>query len=118
LSALLLASVGIYGVLAYTVASRTREIGLRMAIGATRRRVIGLVLKDGMTWSAAGILVGLIGAFTAAHLVAALLFDVPARDPVTFVTVGTAVMLVALAASAIPAVRAVHIDPTIAMRTE
>jgi putative ABC transport system permease protein len=117
-SALLLASVGIYGVLAYTVASRTREIGIRMAIGATRRSVIGLVLKDGMTWSAAGILVGLIGAFTAATLIATLLFDVQARDPVTFVTVGGAVMLVALAASAIPAVRAVHIDPTIAMRTE
>jgi len=118
LSALLLASVGIYGVLAYTVVSRTREIGLRMAIGATRRSVIGLVLKDGMTWSAAGILVGLIGAFAAATLIAALLFGVPARDPVTFVTVGSAVLLVALAASAIPAARAVNIDPTIAMRTE
>ena len=118
LSALLLASVGIYGVLAYTVASRTREIGLRMAIGATRRSVIGLVLKNSMTWSAAGILVGLIGAFTAAKLIATLLFDVAARDPFTFVTVGGAVILVALAASAIPAMRAVQIDPAIAMRTE
>jgi putative ABC transport system permease protein len=117
-SALLLASVGIYGVLAYTVASRTKEIGVRMALGATRRSVMGLVLRQGMTWAGSGILVGLIGAFAAARLIATLLFDIPARDPVTFATVGGAVTLVALIASAIPAVRAVHIDPTTAMRTE
>jgi putative ABC transport system permease protein len=117
-SALLLASVGIYGVLAYTVTSRTREIGVRMAIGATRRRVIGLVLRQGMMWAGSGILAGLIGAFAAARLIAALLFDVPARDPLTFATVAGAVTLVALLASTIPALRAVRIDPTIAMRVE
>ena len=116
--ALLLAAVGIYGVLAYTVASRTREIGVRMAIGATRRRVIGLVLQQGMTWAISGILVGLLGAFAAARLIATFLFDMPAHDPVTFAAVGGAVTLVALLASAIPAVRAANIDPTIAMRTE
>jgi predicted permease len=117
-SALLLTSVGIYGVLAYTVASRTKEIGVRMAMGATRRRVMGLVLRDGMTWAGSGILVGLIGAFAAARLIATLLFDVPAHDPVTYATAGGVVALVALMACAIPAARAVRIDPTMAMRTE
>jgi putative ABC transport system permease protein len=117
-SALLLASVGIYGVLAYTVASRTREIGVRLAIGASRRRVIGLVLREGMTWAVGGILAGLIGAFAATRVMATVLFDVTARDPATFAVVGVAVALLALAASAIPALRAVRIDPTIAMRTD
>jgi putative ABC transport system permease protein len=117
-SALLLASVGIYGVLAYTVASRTREIGVRMAIGATRTRVIALVLRDGMTWAGAGILLGLLGAFAAARVIATLLFEVPPRDPLTFAVVGGAVALVSMLACSIPAARAVRIDPTIAMRTE
>ena len=117
-SALLLATVGIYGVLAYTVASRTKEIGVRMALGATKRGVVGLVLREGMTWAGSGIVAGLMGAFAATGLIATLVFDVPARDPITFAAVGGAVALVALMASVIPAVRAVHIDPTIAMRTE
>lgn len=117
-SALLLASVGIYGVLAYTVASRTKETGVRMAMGATRRNVLGLVVREGMIWAGSGILVGLIGAFAAARLIATLLFDIPARDPVTFATVGGAMALVALTACSIPAARAVRIDPTTAMRTE
>jgi putative ABC transport system permease protein len=117
-SALLLASVGIYGVLAFTVASRTREIGVHMAMGATRRRVLGLVLQQGMTCAGSGVLLGLVGAFAAARLIATLLFDVPARDPLTFAAVGGAVTLVALLASTIPALRAVRIDPTIAMRAE
>jgi ABC-type antimicrobial peptide transport system permease subunit len=118
LSALLLASIGIYSVLAHTVASRTKEFGVRMAIGASRRSVIALVLRDGMTWAASGIVLGLLGAFVAARLIATVLFDVPARDPVTFATVGGAVALVAMIACAIPAARAVRIDPAIAMRTE
>jgi putative ABC transport system permease protein len=117
-SALLLTSVGIYGVLAYVVSSRSREIGVRMAIGATRRSVMALVLREGMTWAGSGILVGLLGAFAAVGLLASLLFDVPARDPLTFASVGVAVALVALAACAFPALRAVRIDPTIAMRSE
>jgi putative ABC transport system permease protein len=117
-SALLLTSVGIYGVLAYTVASRTREIGVRMAMGATRRNVMGLVVREGMLWAGSGILLGLIGAFAAASVIATLLFDIPAHDPVTFAAVGAVVALVALMACSIPAARAVRIDPTIAMRTE
>jgi putative ABC transport system permease protein len=116
--ALLLTSVGIYGLLAYTVASRTKEIGVRMALGATRGRVIGLIVREGMAWAGSGIVAGLIGAFAAARLIATLLFEVPARDPVTFATVGGAVLLVALVACSIPAVRAARIDPTLAMRTE
>ena len=118
MSALLLTSVGIYGVLAFTVASRTREIGVRMAMGATRGRVIGLVVREGMTWAVAGIVTGLAAASAAAGVIATLLFDVPARDPGTFATVGCAVALVALAACAIPAARAVRVDPTRAMRVE
>jgi putative ABC transport system permease protein len=117
-TALLLASVGVYGVLAYIVASRTREIGVRMALGATRRRVMGFVLGPGMIWTAGGIVLGLIGAFAAARLIATLVFDVPAHDPITFAAVGGAMALVALLACLIPAARAVRIDPTIAMRTE
>jgi putative ABC transport system permease protein len=89
-----------------------------MAMGATRSRVIGLVLREGMTWAGSGILLGLIGAFAATRVIATLLFDIPARDPATFAAVGAGVMFVALLASAIPAARAVRIDPTIAMRTE
>ncbi len=117
-TALLLASVGIYGVLAYIVASRTREIGIRIAIGATRRSVMGLVFGQGMKWAASGILVGLTGAFATVRLMSTLLFGIPAHDPVTFATVGGTMALVALIACSIPAARAVRIDPTTAMRTE
>jgi putative ABC transport system permease protein len=117
-SALFLTSVGIYGVLAYSVSSRTKEVGVRMAMGATRRSVIGLVLRQGMTWAGGGVLVGLIGAFAAGRFISTLLFDIPAGDPVTFATVGGAIAVVALIACSIPAARAVRIDPTIAMRTE
>ena len=116
--ALLLASIGIYGVLAFTVVSRTREIGLRMAVGATRSRVIRLVLSDGMTWAGVGVVLGLLGALSGATLAATLVFGVNPRDPVTFALVGTVVMLVAALACSIPAARAVRVDPTIAMRTE
>jgi predicted permease len=118
LTALLLTSVGIYGVLAYSVASRTREIGVRLAIGATRRRVVGLVVREGMTSAAAGIAAGLVGAFAAARLIAVVVFEVSARDPITFAVVGVVVGLAALTACVIPAGRAVRIDPTIAMRVE
>jgi predicted lysophospholipase L1 biosynthesis ABC-type transport system permease subunit len=116
--ALLLASVGVYGVLAYTVAARTKEIGVRVAIGASRPRVIGLVLREGMMWTGSGILVGMLAAFAVASLLGAVLFETPAHDPVTFAGVGVTMAIVALLACAIPALRAVRIDPTVAMRTE
>ena len=117
-TALLLASVGIYGVLAFSVASRTREMGLRMAIGATRGRVMRLVLRQGMTAACSGVAVGLSGAFAAVRALAPVLFEVHVHDLITFATVGAGVPLVALLASAIPATQVARIDPAIAMRTE
>ena len=80
--------------------------------------MVGLVLREGMTWAVSGVLVGLLAAFASARLTATLLFDVPARDLPTFAGVGGAVTLVSLVASLVPALRAVRIDPTIAMRSE
>ncbi len=116
--ALLLTAVGIYGVLAYAVASRTKEIGVRMAMGATRARVVGLVVREGMTWAGCGIVIGAIAALGASQFIASLLFEVSARDPLTFAAAASAVALAALAACSIPAARAVHVDPTLAMRNE
>jgi hypothetical protein len=116
--ALLLTLIGIYGVLAYSVAARTKEIGVRMAIGATRRSIIGLVVGDGMRWVGAGIAAGLISALAGSRFVASLLFETPARDPVTFAAVAGAVALVALVACSIPAVRAARVSPLVAMRAE
>ena len=116
--ALALASVGIYGVLAYFVASRTREIGVRMAIGATRLAVVRFVVGQGMRWAAGGIAVGLLGALAASRLMATLLFDVPADDPMTFAFAAATISLVAVLACAIPALRAVRIDPTVALHME
>jgi len=96
----------------------SRDAILRVAMGATRRNVMALVLREGMTRAGGGILPGLIGAFAAASVIATLLFDVPAHDPVTFATVGALVALVALMACSSPAERAVRIDPTMAMHTE
>jgi predicted permease len=118
LCALALASVGIYGVLGCFVASRTREIGVRMAMGATRQVVVRFVLAQGMRWAAGGIAIGMLGAFAASRLVATLLFEVRADDPMTFALAAAALSLVAMVACAIPAVRAVRIDPTVALRTE
>src|SRR5262249_42581622 len=105
--ALLLASVGIYGVVAYAGGSRAKEIGVRIAIGATRGRVIGLVVREGMTWAVAGIAIGLVGAFATSRILATFLFDMRARDPLTLAAAGLAVTVVALLASMIPALRAV-----------
>ena len=116
--ALLLTLIGIYGVLAYSVASRTREIGVRMAIGATRRSIIGLVVGHGMTWVGVGIATGLISALAGSRFVASLLFEIPASDPVTFAAVAGAVTLVALMACSIPAVGAARVNPLVAMRAE
>jgi len=118
LCALLLTAVGIYGVLAYAVTTRTREIGVRMAVGATRARVVALVVRQGMLWAASGIVIGVIAAAAASRFLAALLFEVPARDPLTFAASVVAVAVAALLACSIPAARAVRIDPTIAMRMD
>ena len=116
--ALLLAALGIYGVLAYVVAQRTREIGLRMAIGANRWDIVRTMLSYSARLTGAGIAVGLVGAWGATRLLAALLFGVSAVDPVTFAVVATGLAIVALVASCVPVMRAAAVDPVIALREE
>ena len=113
--ALALAAVGIYGVLAYLVSQRTQEIGIRLAIGADRSQVLGMVLRQGLSLAAVGIVVGLIGAFALTRLMQSLLYGVRPNDPITFVAVAAALLLIALAASFLPARRATRVSPTIAL---
>ena len=116
--ALLIAAIGVYGVLSYVVNQRTREIGLRMALGAQRSGVLGLVVREGMVVAVAGIAAGLLMAGFASRVLSSLLYDVPARDPATFAGVAIALALVALAACVAPALRASKVDPIVALRCE
>ncbi len=116
--ALLLSLVGLYGVIAYSVARRTQEMGIRQALGAQRSDIVLLVLNQGLVLALAGVALGLAGAFAMTSLVRNLLFEVSATDPVTFVVAGCSFLLVALAASLIPAWRATNNDPMAALRME
>jgi predicted permease len=116
--ALILASIGIYGVLAYSVAQRTSEIGLRMALGAQPRQVLALVLKQGMLLAVIGAAVGIVVALPVARMAAGLLYGVSATDPITYVGITLLLMAVALLACYLPARRATRIDPLIALRVE
>jgi len=116
--ALLIAIVGIYGVMAYSVSSRGREIGIRMALGADRRAVRNLVLAEGMRWTGAGIALGLAGAMALAGVLSTLLFGVTARDPITLAGVTLLLVAVAMAASYLPARRAMGMDPMRTLRAE
>ncbi|MFN2566547.1 MAG: ADOP family duplicated permease [Gemmatimonadaceae bacterium] len=116
--ALLLASVGLYGVIAYAVAQRTRELGVRMALGATRRHVLGLVLGQGARLTLIGVVLGAAGALALSRVIASLLYGVKPTDPFTFLAVPTALAAVALLASYVPARRAMEVDPLVAMRAE
>ena len=116
--ALVLATVGLYGVMSYAVAQRTREIGIRRAIGAVQLNVMRMVLNQGMLLIMAGLLVGLTGAFALTRLMSSLLFGVTATDPFTFFAVSAILIGCALAASLIPARRATLVDPIVALRYE
>jgi len=116
--ALALAAVGIYGVLAYLVAQRTHEIGIRLAIGANRAQVLGMILKQGMTLALGGIAIGVVAAFGLTRLMQSLLYQITASDPMTYVIVPIALLLVTLVASYLPALRATRVSPTTALRVQ
>jgi len=116
--ALLLAALGIYGVISYSVSQRTRELGIRIALGATQDRVVRLVLGQGMALTTVGVAAGLVGAFWLVRLLASMLFNVTATDAPTFIGVSVVLLGVAAAASYLPARRAARVDPVTAMRSE
>jgi putative ABC transport system permease protein len=116
--ALILGAIGIYGVISYVVSQRTRELGVRLALGADAADVKGMVLRQGMILSGAGVLVGLVAAVGLTRLMGALLYGVDPIDPLTFGTVAAALTVVALLASYIPAAKAARINPVEAIRNE
>jgi ABC-type antimicrobial peptide transport system permease subunit len=116
--ALLLAAVGTYGILAFTVTERRREIGIHMALGATRGNVMSKILGQGLRMTIAGLVVGLAAAFGLTRLLQAQLFNVKPTDPMTMVSVAVFITVVALIACYIPAARATRVDPIVVLRDE
>jgi len=116
--AMVLAAVGIYGLLAYSVAQRSHEIGIRMAMGARQSEVLGLIVRQALALIGPGIAIGLAGAFALTRVMRTLLFEITAADPVTFALVPLLLAIVALGAAIVPALRAAQVDPLIALGYE
>jgi putative ABC transport system permease protein len=116
--ALLLAGVGLYGLISYTVAQRVPEIGVRLALGATPKQVGSLIVRQGVSLALAGVVVGLIGALAATRLIEGLLFSVSATDPVVYAGLAAVLLLIAALACYVPARRAMKVDPLTALRAE
>jgi ABC-type antimicrobial peptide transport system permease subunit len=116
LTALLLAGIGVFGTVSYIVSGRTRDIGIRIALGARRTTILHMVLSQGLGLALAGAAVGLVGAWIVSHLMAGLLYGVSPSDPLTFISLTVVLVIVALAACYIPARRAMRVDPIIALR--
>jgi putative ABC transport system permease protein len=116
--AVVLSSIGLYGVLAYAVSQRTHEIGVRMALGAQRRQILRLVQARGWKLAGCGLGIGLVGALVLSFLVQSLLYEMSAQDPLTFLTVIAILALTVLAACYFPARRAARVDPVVALRHE
>jgi ABC-type antimicrobial peptide transport system permease subunit len=117
-TALLLAAIGIYGVISYMVAERTQEIGIRLALGASRSNIVRIVLRQGLGLAIVGAGVGLVCALIVSHLMVSLLYEVRPTDPLTFAGVALLFIGVALVACYVPARRAMHVDPMVALRCE
>jgi ABC-type antimicrobial peptide transport system permease subunit len=116
--AVVLSALGVFGVVSYVTARRTREIAVRLALGAAPHRVVALLVRDGLWWTAAGLVAGVAGALVLTRYLNTLLFRVGSTDPATFALVATVLAIVAVAATAIPAVRAVRVDPMLSLRSE
>jgi len=118
LLALALAVLGIYGVMAYSVTQRSREIGIRMALGANSRLVLGMVLSGGLRLSLLGIALGVVAALLGTRVLASLIYGVSRTDPVTLAATAAVVLASAVLASWVPALRATRVDPAVSLRAE